>query len=68
MKNFFVVLLSLLTMGNSGTVEVDISVPELTSPDVTEIEEGTKIKGDNFTDRLYNLMPDDKNYMYSPFQ
>lgn len=72
MKGLIALLAGLVTLCNSA-VTYEVTVPtekksdEPIKTEVIEIQENTKIQGENFTDKLYNLMPEDKNYMYSPF-
>lgn len=66
MKTLLTIIAGLLTLFDSTNTETEMLPEKGTSQEIqTEITEVAE--GNNFTDRLYNLMPEDKNYMFSPF-
>lgn len=66
MKTLLTIIAGLLTLFDSANTETEMLPEKGTSQEIqTEITEVAE--GNNFTDRLYNLMPEDKNYMFSPF-
>ncbi len=78
MNNLIFSLLGLILVGSMTYTSIDVvEVPEIKEPDfvdVTTVETEPEkldaagdITGTNFTDKLYSVMPEDKNYMFSPF-
>ncbi len=69
MDKILAFLLGIITLGNT-LVNIPSSSEDstvTTETDIIEAQDNKETVGDNFTDKLYNLMPKDKNYMYSPF-
>ncbi len=77
MNNWIFTLIGLLIVSSMTYTSIDVvETPELKEPDFVDViiveseteklEVTNKVTGTNFTDKLYSVMPKDKNYMYSP--